>query len=102
MKRVCEYCDHVIDSDEDMFCRYCEEALLPAESYQWYFSWWFFVPVFLFFGPLAVPLLLYNPQIKPEFRMPVVCVLTALWTVIFFALYVFIFNYLENASIMIN
>lgn len=58
--KKCPYCAEVIE-DNIMECKHCGE-LLPQKA--WYFGNWLLVIVFLLVGPLALPLLWFNPYLN--------------------------------------
>ena len=95
--RVCAYCKQSVN-DEDYQCRYCAQELGPVENYRWYLSLWVFIPIFICFGPLALPLLWFNPRITMKMRCRLTVLLLVLWAVVVGGFYFFVVSSLEATT----
>ena len=61
--KKCPYCAEEIQSDA-VKCRYCGEFLEKKPQEKWYFKTSVFVVMLLCVGPLALPLLWFNPKVR--------------------------------------
>jgi hypothetical protein len=75
----CPFCAEEIQN-EAVKCRFCGEFLLKSERLKtkWYFSTGTLVMALLSVGPLALPLVWFNPRYKPITKIVLTVVVISL------------------------
>lgn len=99
--RYCSYCKQKVDEDS-LSCRYCGEEIISEEAAKWYFSVWLFITVFICIGPLAFPLLWFNPRSKISLKIIVTIFLTILWLAGAIVANMFLRDYLSQMSAILK
>jgi hypothetical protein len=83
----CPFCAEEIQN-EAVKCRFCGEFLLKSNTLRtkWYFSTGTLVIALLSVGPLALPLVWFNPRYKPITKFVLTVVVIALSLLIYAAM----------------
>ena len=86
MKR-CPFCAEEIQN-EAVKCRFCGEFLLKSNTLitKWYFSTGTLVMALLSVGPLALPLVWFNPRYKPITKLVLTAVVISLSLLVYIAI----------------
>ncbi|MFA4991400.1 MAG: zinc ribbon domain-containing protein [Candidatus Omnitrophota bacterium] len=66
--KKCPYCAEEIQ-DDAVKCRYCGEFTEKKEKVKWYFSVYWVIIGFLCVGPLALPLVWFNPRFSVKTKI---------------------------------
>ena len=72
--KKCPYCAEEIQ-DEAIFCRFCRKSLDKSKDEKWYFKTHVLIIAFFCVGPLALPLVWFNPRFSRAKKTVITAVL---------------------------